>query len=99
MRVTSISENMPNTVLEAMAMEVPIVSTAVGGVPEILVDKETGLLAPIKDVDILSREVLRLLRNKILRAKIADSARKHVELQFSFSMRLKKMEDIYDHFR
>ena len=97
--MTSISENMPNTILEAMAMEVPIVSTAVGGVPEILVDKETGFLAPIKDVDILSRQVLRLLRNKILRAKIANSARKHVELQLSFSMRLNKMEDIYDHFR
>jgi glycosyltransferase involved in cell wall biosynthesis len=58
--LTSISEGIPLTVIEAMGAELPVVSTRVGGVSEIVVDGQTGLLAPAKDDRTLAEHLLSL---------------------------------------
>ena len=60
----SLSEGRPNVVLEALACEVPVVATDVGGVPELMVDGETGYLVPAKNPGELSRKINKLLENK-----------------------------------
>jgi glycosyltransferase involved in cell wall biosynthesis len=57
----SISEGLPMCMLEAMAMRKPIVATAVGGVPEVVVDGETGILIPAKDPASLASAIADLL--------------------------------------
>ena len=96
--MTSIYENMPNTILEAMSMETPIVSTRVGGVPEMIQDNVHGFLCPPRDHDALAKHILMLLTEPDLYNRFRSAARKRVEEKFSFSNRLKKMEAIYSAF-
>ena len=96
--MTSITEGLPNTILEAMAMEVPVVSTSVGGVPELIVDGEHGFLCSVGDAEALSRKVIELIQNSGLRIKFAQNARKRVEEDFSFDQRVRRLENLYEYY-
>ena len=96
--MTSLTEGMPNTVLEAMALELPVVSTDIGGLPELVEDGVSGLLLPVGDVDSLSEAVTRLLNDEKLREQYSLAARKKIEQNFDFSNRVKKMEELYVQF-
>lgn len=93
--MTSSTEGMPNTVLEAMAMEVPVVSTRVAGVPELVDDGVSGLLCPIGDVSSLSDAVLELVRDEDKRNTFARQGRMRIEAQFDFRKRVKALEHYY----
>ena len=97
--MTSIMEGLPNTVLEAMAMEVPVVSTAVSGVPEVVLDGKAGYLCSIGDVDSLASKVVRLLEDEDLRHNFAINSRKRIIEKFSFIDRVKKLESLYEMYR
>jgi glycosyltransferase involved in cell wall biosynthesis len=70
-------------VLEAAAAGRPIVASAVGGIPEIVRDGETGLLVPPRDSDALARAVLRLLGDSGLAQRMGEAARARVAQHFS----------------
>lgn len=93
--LTSQTEGLPIAVLEACAMGTPVVATGVGGVPELVVDGQTGLLAPAGDVEGLARAVLRLLREPPLAARLATDARSRVEQQFSLDTMVSRTEAVY----
>lgn len=96
--MTSISEGLPNTVLEAMAMEVPVISTAVDGVPELVAEGNTGYLCGMKDVEKLAEKVVAVIKNNALRSRFAQNGRARILAHFSFDERVKKMEAYYDLF-
>ncbi|MBX9601265.1 MAG: glycosyltransferase [Bryobacteraceae bacterium] len=77
------TEGSPNVVLEAMAARVPIAATAVGGVPEILTDQQTGLIVPPRDPAAMSAALARLLGDAELRAGMAAAAAERVESSFT----------------
>ena len=85
------SEGMPNVLLEAMACEVPIIATSVGGIPDIIKDGRNGLLIPPDDVQALSLALATLLQDRDLADRLGKQARMDVEEHFSID----KVADAY----
>jgi sugar transferase (PEP-CTERM/EpsH1 system associated) len=81
--LTSISEGIPLTVIEAMAAGLSVVATRVGGVGEVIVEGETGLLAPAEDDGELARLVLRLAQDPAFRAHLGENGRARAKAIFS----------------
>lgn len=93
--LTSLNEGTPVTLIEGMAAGRPVVSTAVGGVPEIVADGETGLLAPAGDVDALARAVVELLRDPARRRAMGQAGRESVRARFSAGRLVGDVERLY----
>jgi glycosyltransferase involved in cell wall biosynthesis len=77
--LTSAWENLPHTLLEALAAGTPVIATAVGGIPEVVRDGENGLLVPPRDVDAIASAIERVVRDDGLRASLAAAAASSVE--------------------
>lgn len=75
----SYNEGLPMAILEAMGWQLPIISTPVGGIPELIVSGENGLLITPGDIKQLSESMECLIEDKALRLKIGTAARKTVE--------------------
>ncbi|MGH2516455.1 MAG: glycosyltransferase [Ktedonobacterales bacterium] len=88
-------EGMPNALLEAGAWAIPLAATAVGGVPEIVLDGQTGLLAPAGDAAALAARMLALLTDRALAERLGRAAREHVTANFSTGAMLRHYEDMY----
>ena len=81
--LSSSSEGMPISVLEAMAAGLPVVASAVGGIPEIVVDGETGLLVPAGvDPAPLAAAIAELLADPERRRQMGEAGRRRVEERF-----------------
>jgi len=72
--MTSTTEGMPNVILEAMAAGVPVVSTPVGSIPDIVKPDETGFLFPVGDAEALAAHLTRLFGDRALRDRLAAGA-------------------------
>ena len=70
--------------LEALACEVPVIATRIGGIPDVVIHEETGLLCPARDALDLARAIGRLLSDDLLRRRLAANARAHVEANFTY---------------
>jgi glycosyltransferase involved in cell wall biosynthesis len=81
--VPSSSESLSNAILEAMAAGVPVVATAVGGTPELVVEGETGLLAPAGSDEALVAAMERFLTQPSLRSDCSTRAREFVRSHFA----------------
>jgi glycosyltransferase involved in cell wall biosynthesis len=81
----SLSEGLSLSILEAMASGTPVVATAVGGNPEIILDGQTGHLVPPRSGDALAEKILHLLENPTLAREVGQRSRLHVMQQFSLS--------------
>ncbi len=88
-------EGTPNAVLEAMAMETPIVATEAGGTAELVHDGVHGRIIPIGKVERLIHAVEAALANPAAMRAMADRARHRVENELSFESRARRVEGIY----
>jgi glycosyltransferase involved in cell wall biosynthesis len=89
-------EGTPNAVLEAMAMETPLVATDVGGTVELVRHGVDGLIVPPNSERDLRAAIERLLQEPEARRRFADSARLRVEHDLSFRTRMRTVEGVYD---
>lgn len=91
----SLSEGLPNAVLESMAAGVPVVATRVGGSPEAVEDGVTGLLVPPRDAEALTRAISSLLENPDLAARVGATGRERVTAHFSLERMVRETESLY----
>lgn len=89
------SEGMSNAILEAMAMELPVVVTAVGGAPEQVEEGRSGYLVRYPDSPAMAGRVIELFGNSRLRASIGRTARERVVERYSATSMVRQIEDLY----
>lgn len=94
--LTSDSEGLPNSVLEAMAAGLPVVCTDFAAAREILAREELGLVVPRGDDAALAEAILALLDDGARRARMAQAARHEVTQRFGWSRLVSEMESLYE---
>jgi glycosyltransferase involved in cell wall biosynthesis len=94
--LSSFREGLPNALLEAMSMEVPIVATRVAGVPRLIGPELAGLLVEPGDQEGLAGALTLLAHDASLRGKLRAAGRRTVEERYSFDVRMRKVRAIYD---
>ena len=88
-------EGLPLALLEAMAAELPVVASAVGGIPEAVVDGETGVLVALDDPGAAADAVTRLLADAELRKTMGQRGRRRVQAEFTMARMVGELESIY----
>ena len=91
----AIYENFPFAILEAQATGLPVISTKVGGIPEILVDNENGFVIEPRDPTQLTQKVLALLQDPKLAKTMGDRGRKLIEEKFDWHLITAQVIDLY----
>jgi len=91
----SLRDGMPNAVLEAMACEKAVVATPVGGIPDVIKDRENGFIVPANDADSLSNAIIELLNDQALRVRLGKSARETVQNKFTLQKELDANLSVY----
>ena len=93
--ISSISEGLPITLLEAMQMGIPVIATSVGGVPEVLTHKENGILVNSQDVEGLCDAMVLLYKEPYIGKNMARRAQELVYREFSSEKMAQNYIDIY----
>lgn len=89
-------EGSPLAVMEYMAAALPVVATAVGGVPDLIDDDVHGLLVPPRDAPALAAGIARLLRDEPLRRRLGESARERQRQEFDAASMVRRFEELYE---
>jgi glycosyltransferase involved in cell wall biosynthesis len=87
-------DGIPNVLVEAMAIGLPVVSTAISGIPELIESGENGLLVPERDDAALASAIELLLQDATLRARLARNARATVEQRFDSAANARRLADL-----
>jgi glycosyltransferase involved in cell wall biosynthesis len=93
--MSSLSEGMPNAILEYMLTGIPVAASAVGGITDIIRHDENGLLVSPGDVEALSETLMRLCESSELREQLGTEGRKDVELRFNSKRMVEEYQRVY----
>lgn len=88
-------DGIPNVLVEAMRLGLPVVSTDISGIPELVIDDETGLVVPPRDAPALAEALARLLDDAKLRGRLAAGAARHVTSEFDLSINATRLHNLF----
>jgi glycosyltransferase involved in cell wall biosynthesis len=94
--VPSRTESIPQVIKEAFYLKVPVIATNVGGIPELVVHQETGILVPPEDPEKLTVAINNLLDNEESRRSCANNAFEFINKNFSWDVLLEKYTNLYE---
>ncbi len=94
--LSSLREGLPNVVLEAMAMEVPVVSTRVAGIPKLLTHDMNGYLLDAGSSEALNTAISTVISDRKRMDRYRQEGRNTVETRFNFATRMEKLRLLYD---
>lgn len=89
-------DGIPNVLLEALAMGIPTVATSTGGIPELIVHEETGLIAQPGDHADLADQLERIIYDEELRDHVRKAGRQKIILEFDISRNIEKLAALLD---
>ncbi|MBU1125772.1 MAG: glycosyltransferase family 4 protein, partial [Candidatus Omnitrophica bacterium] len=93
--LSSLNEAVGMVLIEAQMMRIPVVATAVGGIPEIIQHQKTGLLVPPADAHALSRAVITLLGDTGYAQRLAEEGQRHIQERFSLAKMVEQTSVLY----
>jgi glycosyltransferase involved in cell wall biosynthesis len=88
-------ENFPFAILEAQSTGLPVVSTQVGGIPELVIDGQSGLLTEPANYEQLADAIIKLLQDSSLAERLGKKARQIVEEKFAWPLVTNQVVDLY----
>lgn len=91
----SLEDNLPNTIMEAMACGIAVAAFAAGGIPDLVQNGETGLLCPVGDSEALARAIMRLAMDLSLRKRLGRAARLRVEKEYRLEHQARQYGDLF----
>jgi glycosyltransferase involved in cell wall biosynthesis len=92
----SAREGLSNSMLEALAVGLPVIATAVGGTPDVICHEQQGLLIPANDGPALQSALLRLLADAPLRERLGIQARAHIKANYSIAAAVDRVMELYE---
>lgn len=92
------AEGMPMALLEAMSWGLPVIATAVGGVPEMITHEANGILVSPGDIEALAAAIARLMGDAPLRERLGGAARETIATRFSLNAAVERLLGIYRRF-
>ncbi len=93
--LSSLSEGLPISVLEAMAAALPVVATEVGMLPELLREGENGFLVAPRDFEMLAERLAQLAANRELGRRLGAAGKQTVQRDYSLAAMLRRYEELY----
>lgn len=93
--LTSSSEGIPMTILEAMAASLPVIATNVGGIPQVVIDEKTGFLVEDKDKNDLVEAIQKLILQPHLRQQFGEAGHLFLQSNYSIKQVVNKYENVY----
>ena len=93
--LTSLHEEFGGILIEAMSMKVPQVAFKVGGIPNVVVDGETGILVPPDDIETMAQAIRELIRSPELVREMGEKSLAHVKQNFSLEDSCRRLYDLY----
>lgn len=94
--LSSQTEGLPLAGIQTAQMARPLIAPAVGGIPELVVDGETGLLSKPNDAADMARSMERVLNSRPFATKLGNAARTHVETHFDFDSIVDQYAELYE---
>jgi glycosyltransferase involved in cell wall biosynthesis len=89
------SEGFPNSVIEALAVGCPVVATPVGGVPEVIIERQTGLLVPVDQPAALAARVQELRHDATLRKRLSEAGPTRARSKHHQAVVIARLEGLY----
>ncbi len=86
-------EGVPNAIMEAHAVGLPVVASRHGGIPEVVVDGKSGFLVPERDVEMLAEKLALLAEDPQLRQQMGLVGRSHIEQEFNLTIQSRRLAD------
>lgn len=96
MALTSLNEGTPVSLIEAQASNLPIVSTKVGGIEDVVIENQSALLSSSDDVKAFTNNIIKLTEDQKLRKKMSHEGQELVFERFSYNRLVKDMRDLYN---
>jgi len=93
--VPSLNEGMGRVIVEAGFMAKPVVASLVGGIPDLIIDKKTGLLVPPRDSAAIAAAVVKVLEDTLLALKLGRNLKEHVLSGFTEKQMVEKIDELY----
>lgn len=87
-------EGVPQSLMQAMACELPVVTTNVGAIAELAQDGKTALVVPIENSEALADAIVQILNDSSLAQRLSETGRRHVEAKFTIAVMLNAMEKV-----
>jgi glycosyltransferase involved in cell wall biosynthesis len=92
----SFAEGVPVSLMEAMAMEIPCVSTIIAGIPELIESGEDGILVPASDSDLVAGAIEKLIEDPEFRLRLGRTARRKIVEQYNLGTNVERLAAIFE---